>query len=402
MKILYLHQYFNFPSGNGSTRSYDLSRKFTEAGNQVTLITSSAFIKGNFKKRWTVMEKDNLKLHILKSDYSNKMAFSKRIIEFIRFMIFASFKSVRIKADIVIATSTPLSIGIPALFKKILTGVPYIFEVRDVWPDIPIAMGIIKNNLVIYLLYSIEKLFYRKAIKIVALSTDMAMLINNKGIVKKKIEVIPNISDINKFNKIRTCSIFEEHGIDTKNKKIVLYAGTIGFVNGVSYMVELAFEFKKEQENKIVFIIIGTGAEKDKIISLAKKYQVLNNNLFILDPIAKEELPSVYNESTVASSWVIDIQDLWANSANKYFDALAASKPIIINHGGWQAEEICKESIGMVLNTSPKIGANQLKKYLNNDLELKMHGENANKIALSKYSLEVAAEKYLNIIKELN
>ena len=399
-KILYLHQYFNFPSGNGSTRSYDLSKKFIEEGHQVTFITSSAFLTGDFNKRWTIIKQDNLLLHVLKSNYNNKLKFRKRIVEFIRFMVFASLRSLKIKADVVVATSTPLSIGIPALFKKIFSGIPYIFEVRDVWPDVPIAMGIIKNRLIIYLLTKFEKLFYKKAIRIVALSTDMSKSIQNKGIAKEKIIIIPNISDLNKFENYKSNSILKENGIDSDRNRIVLYAGTIGYVNGLSYMVELAKEFKKEIGNNIVFVIVGSGVEKNKIYDLAIEYKVYKDNLYILEPVAKEKLPFLYKECTVACSFVLNIPELWANSANKYFDALAASRPIIINHLGWQADEIKKDKIGIVLDILPENGAIQLKEYFNNEKALKEHAQNAKKIA-GKYTLEIAAKKYLSIFNEI-
>src|SRR5690606_29799362 len=111
--------------------------------------------------------------------------------------------------------------------------------------------------------------------------------------------------------------------------------GTFGRVNGIDYVVALAektFQFDPD----LVYILMGTGAQKKEIINLAKKKHIYNKNLFILDPISKNALPGWYKSVNMGSSFVIPIKELWANSANKFFDTLAAGKPILINHEGWQ------------------------------------------------------------------
>src|SRR5699024_1670369 len=102
-------------------------------------------------------------------------------------------------------------------------------------------------------------------------------------------------------------------------------------------------------DNQLVYILIGSGAEKENIIDLARKSEVLNKNVFIMEPISKGELPLWYNAVSMGSSFVIDIPELWANSANKFFDTLAAAKPVLINHEGWQAETIRSINVGYVL-----------------------------------------------------
>lgn len=402
MKIVYLHQYFTLPSANGGTRSYDISKKLIESGHNIVMITSSANIEIYSKSKWTIKKIDNIELHILNCSYNNKMSFIKRIISFIKFTIYSSIHILRIKGDIVIASSTPITIGIPALVKNFVSKTPFIFETRDVWPEVPIAMGIIKNKLLIKLLYAFEKYIYVKANHIIVLSSDMYESINNRYSLGNKMTTIPNISELSRFTiKKKENSYLSIYIPDINKKKVILYAGTFGYVNGLSYLVNLAHKVL-QIDPSICFAIIGTGIEHDKIVKEAIKKGILNNNFFIIPPVPKDCLPSIYSECTIASSWVIDVKELWANSANKFFDCLAASKPILINHYGWQHDLIVKENIGSVLNPSiDKVCVEKFVDYINNEDLLKQQSINARNVAEKEFSLEVAMERYNKILDSI-
>lgn len=144
--ILYIHQYFKFPDEGGGTRSYDLSAKFVESGYKVTVLCATSNPKYNNKKRWNAINRDGIEVHYIYMPYNNSMNYMQRMWVFFKFLWLTSFKALGIKVDIVLATSTPLTIGIPALVKKWFGKTPYIFEVRDVWPEAVIAIGAIKNK----------------------------------------------------------------------------------------------------------------------------------------------------------------------------------------------------------------------------------------------------------------
>ena len=130
---------------------------------------------------------------------------------------------------------------------------------------------------------------------------------------------------------------------------------------------------------------------------------MLNKNVFIFDPVKKTDLPYLYSISTVGSSFVIDIPALWDNSANKFFDTLAAHKPMVINHQGWQADAINEYNFGYVLpSTITEDSVRKFVKYMNNDILLKQQGDNAYKQAVEKYSLEVAVSKYMKIFNNIS
>lgn len=404
MIIVYLHQYFLFPDEMGATRSYDLAKSFFDTGHPVIVITSTSNPIHRTKKRWSVVEKDGLSVHYLYLPYDNRMSYGKRMIVFVQFIYFASLKLINLDCDILLATSTPLTIGIPALIKKWKHKTPFIFEVRDVWPEAVIAIGAIRNKFAQNLLYKLESKIYKTASAIVPLSADMKKSIISRYpdmCDNKPVVVIENISETSRFSKIKKSTILENI-IGYEPRFSILYAGTFGRVNGIDYIIDLA-EKTKVLDSSIVFILIGEGAMKEEVINYANERKVLNRNVFILDSVPKQELPMWYSNVEMGSSFVIPIKELWANSANKFFDTLAASRPILINHEGWQAEVIRSDKLGYVL---PEVLRDEdVRNFVTytQDLELqKQQRINAFNKAKNFYSLEIASQKYLELLDSIH
>src|SRR5690606_14355825 len=398
MRILYIHQYFKKPTENGGTRSYDLATSFLKLGYDINMITTTSENKTKNSKRWVVEEVDGIIVHYLYLPYENSFSFLKRTMIFLQFMYFSSIKLLQLKGDIVLATSTPLTIGIPAILKKIIHKTPYIFEVRDVWPEAVVAIGAIKNQIVLSALKKLEYFIYRNAKFIVPLSIDMKSSILNRypEFNSKILEVIENIAEVNRFtpiyheNDLKLLSL--ENLIGFNPLVSILYAGTFGKVNHIEYVIDLAKKVLT-QDGNIVFLLLGSGSEKEQLIKYAMDLGVLNKNLFFLSPVNKDELPILYSQITIGSSFVAPIKELWANSANKFFDTLASGHPILINHLGWQSKKISENGIGYVL--PPDINEVDVKgfvNYLKNEDELKLSGIRAREIAEKNYSLAVAVQ----------
>ncbi len=402
MKIIYLHQYFKFPNESGGTRSYDLASGFLRLGHHVEIITSTSNPTYKTNKRWSKIEKKGLVVHYTYIQYENNMNYFQRSIVFFQFLWFSTSKLLSLKGDLVLATSTPLTIGIPAMIKKWIHKIPFIFETRDIWPEAVIAIGAVKNKILQKILYTLEGLIYKSSSAIVPLSIDMKQSIVSRypKLIKKKIEVIENISEVNRFQNLhnKKLSILKEI-IGFQPRFSILYAGTFGKVNGIGYVIEFASKVLNIDPT-IVFILIGNGSEKKLIEQKAKRKDVLNKNVFILDPLPKQELPQLYFECDMGSSFVIPIKELWANSANKFFDTLAAGKPILINHKGWQKEIINKENIGYVLPII--INDNMVDEfvlYSQNKVLILKQQVNALNIAKASYSTDIAVAKYNEIFK---
>ena len=391
MRLLYLHQYFTFPESNGGTRSYDLSREFVKHGIDVTVITSSGSIKLDSKDRWVYMEREGIKLWVLNSDYDHMMSIRQRIHAFMKFVYFSTKKAISIKSDVVLATSTPLTIAIPGIIKKWRSKIPFVFEVRDVWPEGPIQQGYVKNKFLIWLLRKIEKFIYKRSDYVVPLSVGMKRDILSRVNVEN-MEVIPNISEIDRFEHYEECDI----DFDFTGKKVVLYAGTLGPVNDIMYVAKLA-QKTLPLAPWLCFLIIGNGKQKKEIVTFCKENDILNKNIFFLPPIGKKDLPSVYSRVTMGSSFVWDYKIKWDNSANKFFDTLAAGKPVLINYQGWQMDVIQENQCGYVLPyyfNDDDVAS--FVSYMSNDALLKEHGKNARAKA-EDYSLPVAVDKYLKV-----
>jgi glycosyltransferase involved in cell wall biosynthesis len=397
MKILYLHQYFKFPDEQGGTRSFDLSIGFLGLGHHVEIITSTSDESYKKSKGWTKIKKNRLIVHYIYLPYDNDMTYFHRSFIFLKFLFLSTLKLISLRGDLVLATSTPLTIGIPAIIKKSVHKTPFIFEARDIWPEAVIAIGAIKNKILQKILFFLEHLIYKNAAAIVPLSVDMKKSIISRypKLAEKPIEVIENIAEINRFQIGHTNKTsFLKDKIGFQPRFTILYAGAFGKVNGLKYVIELARNLACIDPT-IVFILIGSGAEKNELISKAKEEGVLNKNIFFLDSVSKQDLPQLYHECNMGSSFVIPIKELWANSANKFFDSLAAGKPILINYKWWQKEIINKEKIGYVLPT--KINDEAVKNFATYTHDKILHQKqqkNALNIAKESYATNVAVAKY--------
>lgn len=404
MRILYLHQYFNLPTGPGGTRSFDIATSFLKKGHQVEIITTSSHLKHiNLKRGWNLIEEGQLKIHVFKLGYDNQYSYLKRTLIFLIFLLFSTRKVLTIKCDLVIATSTPLTIGIPAMVNKFLRGIPYIFEVRDVWPEAVIAIGAINKKSIRKFLFFLEKVIYKNSAAIIPLSTDMrrSIITRYPELSNHPIEVIENLSEITRFKKYNISQSLLKEKLGFKPRFTVLYAGTFGKVNGLNYVINLAEKIYR-LDNSIVFLLIGGGNEKEIIKKNATEKNLLNKNVFILDPLPKDKLPQLYSEIDLGSSFVIPIKELWANSANKFFDTLAAGKPILINHGGWQKQKILKNDIGFVL--PPQLDEKNVERFIQYTYEenkLNQQCCNALSTALEEFSLEIAMKKYETIFDRI-
>jgi glycosyltransferase involved in cell wall biosynthesis len=350
MRILYLHQYFNTPRMTGGTRSYEMARRLVARGHEVHVVTSSCDPPGDRGGRWFETEEAGVRVHWLPVPYSNTMSYGKRIKAFSRFAVGAAFHCRKLSADVVFATSTPLTIALPAVYAARKQRIPMVFEVRDLWPEVPIALGALRGALPIAAARALERFAYRSAAHVVALSPGMQEGVVATGVPAERVSVIPNGSDLELFDVgAEPGRLLRAQHSWLGDRPLVIYAGTLGLVNGVEYLVRLAAAVGAI-DGDIRFLVVGTGREEQKVRSLARTLGVLDRNFFMRPQVAKEEVPRWLSAADMATSVVIDVQELWANSANKFFDSLAAGKPIAINHEGWQADILRDTGAGLVLS----------------------------------------------------
>ncbi len=390
MKIVYLHQYYNNPQMSGSTRSYEMGRRLVSFGHDVTIITS--WREKNKLSESSITYEDGIKVVWLHVPYSNHMGFFARIFSFIKFAYLSYKKTITIEADLIFASSTPLTISIPAIFASRKKKVPFVFEVRDLWPELPIAVGAINNYFVKKIAYQLEKFSYKNSNGIVALSDGMRDGIIRTGYYHENISVIPNGSDLYLFNPDKPQKKYYRENFNIpQNAMVVLYPGTFGKINGVSYLVKLAQLFIND--NRIFFVSVGDGQEYDLVSSLAESLGCLNNNFLMLKKVSKLEISNIFQCADFVISTVIPLPELDANSANKFFDGLASGNCILINHGGWQKEIIEKTNSGLSLSQDVNEAYNQLCLLLDNPDRIFQAGKNARKLAEREFDRDELGKK---------
>lgn len=397
MKIIYLHQYFITPESSGGTRSYEFAKSLVKMGHEVTMITS--FRETYKDKKWFETEESGIKVHWLPLEYSNRSNFFERLKVFGSFAWKSYLKIKKIEGDIIFASSTPLTIAIPGVLISKSKNIPLVFEVRDLWPDVPIAMKILKNPVLIYLSKLLERWAYKNSSSIVALSPEMKKGIVSKKVAPNKVAVIPNSSDLKQFEyneKLSNNFRFSRPWL--KNNPLMVYAGTFGKVNDLMYAVRLACELQKLQ-SKMKILLIGDGFEKEQLISNAKKSGVLDKNIFFENPLPKKDMQACLSASSITANFVTDIRENWANSANKFFDGLAAGKPIFLNHGGWMQDLVLKYNCGLCMH-GKKIEevAKQLDLVVSDNIWLKNAGTSSKNLAQKFFDRNIHSDQLETIL----
>lgn len=400
MRITYLHQYFVTPDQPGGTRSYEMAKRWARAGHDVQIVTSDREPGGTERAVSRTEQIDHITVHWLHVPYNNDMGIAARLRAFLTFAYRSAALARRLRGDVVFATSTPLTIVLPALFAVLGRRTPMVFEVRDLWPAVPIAMGALSNPLARRAALLLERVAYSRAASIVALSRDMASHIVNLGIAPEKVVVATNASDLELFD------IPDQVGHDFRRDELrigetplFVYCGTLGRANRVSYLVEVAARLQ-EMGTEAVVAVFGSGWERQHIADLARKKGVLGKNFILREPVAKRDLPKVLNAADLCISLFIPEPILATNSANKYFDAMAAGRPVAINYGGWQAEDIAEHGTGVILPAADPEGAAQiLTKWTKEPLDARRaQRAAARRLAETAFDRDVIAARVLDVL----
>lgn len=398
MHILYIHQHFATPRGSTGTRSYEFARRWVKAGHKVTLITGYCDV-GGLKLGGGLIQKqtvEGINVIAVGVKYSNKQSFLRRIVSFLCFILFSTYAGLRTKnIDVIYATSTPLTVGIPAMVLKWLKHIPFVFEVRDQWPEAPIEMGIIKNKVLIKLLLWLEKIIYKKSSAIVALSPGMADGVRSVLNAEKPITVIPNSCDIEAFRPdMNGTAIRTERRWD--DKLVLLHFGAMGRTNGLGFVIDAAERLKANKD--IHFVLIGDGSEKTSLIRKIKQLGL--SNIEILDSMPKTDLARIVAACDVSMVIFANFPILQHNSANKFFDSLSAGKPVLLNYSGWQREILEENEAGFGCKLCNLDEFVEKVLYLNSHKAkvLKM-GQNSRRIAEERFDRDKLALQALEVPK---
>lgn len=353
MRVLYFHQHFTTPDGSSGTRSYEISKRLLASGHSVTMVCGAAALSksglsGPFLKGRREGSVDGIYVIELELPYSNYQSFLRRSLTFLRFAFRSVILALRLDYDVVFATSTPLTAAVPGIAARWLRRKPFVFEVRDLWPELPRAMGVIRNPLALLLMDWLEHVAYHSAYSCVALSPGIAQGITRRGVRESRVVMAPNGCDLDLFASDAAQPVPEIPGLPPEGF-VAAFTGAHGVANGLDAVLDAAAELRKRGRTDIFFVFIGNGKVKPALVERAHQEKL--NNCIFLDPMPKKVLAQfLCRRANLGLMILANVPAFYyGTSPNKFFDYLASGLPVLVNYPGWMAEMVAAQSAGVVV-----------------------------------------------------
>lgn len=409
MKILLLHQYFLEEDDPGGSRWNEMTKTWTAQGHEVTVIAGMMHANGlekkaEYKGKYFVKKKQGLvNVHRTHVSESYNSGFIGRLWGYFSFM-FSSFWAgvfkIEGKFDVVIVTSPPLFVGISGYFISLFKRIPMVFEIRDLWPESAIDTGVLTNKWIIKMAYGVEKFIYKKA-KLINVLTPAFYntLRDNKNIDEKKIIMIPNAADFSLSEEILANFDREQFRKENNIQEnfVITYVGAHGVANHLDQILEAG---KVLEDTNVLFLLIGQGMEKARLIEKAKEINV--KNVRFLDPVPKKEVFKYIIASEMGASVLKKVDTFKTVYSNKTFDYFSCKTPILMAIDGVSRELLEDAKAGTYVEPENLDEYNRvIREYLDNPTRLQDEGKNGYLYAKQNFDREVLAKKYLKAISKL-
>lgn len=397
LRVLYLHQHFSIPEKGDGTRSYEFGRRLVRNGHSVTMITGNSSLKLSMgREPYRTLDVEGMEVIVLNASYNSTMETDERIRSFINYAYRAIKTGSKLqRPDVVFATSTPLSVAVPGIRLSRRFRVPMVFEVRDLWPEAPIQIGALKNPLAIKCARILERRAYRRAKRIIALSPGMISGILQQGAPAEKIEFIPNASDLELFKPGPPDAEFlKEYRLE--NRFLAVYAGNVGPSAGLETLLGAAAALK---DPRVTWVIAGEGKDLREMQRKVADSD-LQDRVRFLGHLSKYDVVRLYRCAGCVLVLFRDLPVLSTNSPNKFFDALAAGKPVIANMPGWIEGLISDNNAGIAVPPGSATELARAVKSLAARPEMaQMMGTNARLLAEDKFDRDVLYEKFEEVLE---
>lgn len=404
MNILIIHQNYLRKGESGISRFNQFAKYWSNTGHKVTVIAGTAHHltgeagREDYKRKLFVKEQDGdvkvIRTYVSKGYHKS---FLTRLMSFLTFLVSSTIAAIFSgKQDVVLATSPPLFVGITGYLVSFFKRIPLIFEVRDLWPDFAVDSGVLKNKAIIKLSYALESFIYQKADLINVLTPAFKKVLEQeKNVSLEKIVYIPNGADFDllfpgeKNNWVRKKYNWE-------NKFVVLYVGAHGLANYLTLVLDAAKTMLNYKD--IVFVLIGDGMLKPKLVSRAKKENL--TNVVFIDPVPKEKIGEYINAADVCTAILQKIYN--TTYPNKVFDYMSCAKPIVLPIDGAIRKVVKQANSGIYVEpeNAKEFKKAVLKLYFDREL-LDLYGKNGYQYVKDNFSRERLARKYEEIIKNL-
>jgi glycosyltransferase involved in cell wall biosynthesis len=393
MRILYLHQFFITREGVGGTRSYEFARRFVARGHEVRMVTAGGGDR-------TVDGIEVVGASGAYSDYmtATAMSYPRRILAFARFAAGSALAALRgPRPDVIYATSPPLTMALPAMLASLRWRAPFVFEVRDLWPEAPIQMGALENPLLRALARGLERLVYRRAAAVIALSPGIRDGVLEAGAPVTAVELVPNAADLELFSPERDGRELRER-LGLGDRFVVSYFGAMGEANDLTQVVEAAALLDPGQ---VAFVLLGGGKRRGELEELARRLGAAN--VLFEDPVPdKSSVARLAAASDACLTVFKDVPVLATNSPNKLFDTLAAGRPAIVNTPGWMRELVEQNEAGLFARPGDARDLADKVEQLRADPELaRRMGRNARALAERDFGRDQLAARALDVLERV-
>lgn len=398
MKVIYFHQHFSTPKGSAGIRSYEMARRLLARGHQVNMVCGSygggetglsqPFVDG--RRRGMV---DGIAIIEFDLAYSNTDGFMKRGMTFVKFALRSIGLVFTEKYDVLFATTTPLTAGIPGIVARWLRGKTFVFEVRDLWPELPRAMGVIRNPIVLGAMSLLEWASYRSANRLVGLSPGIVEGIEHRGIPSNRIAAVPNGCDL---------SIFAAEAVPWRPTQVqptdlmAVFAGTHGIANGLNAVLDAAAELKRRGRDDIKLLLIGQGKLKADLQARAASEGL--DNVVFHDPVNKAKLAGLMAATDLGLQILANVPAFYyGTSPNKFFDYIAAGLPVLNNYPGWLAEMLTEHRCGFAVPPDNAVAfANTLEQAAADRNALKAMGKRSRALAETHFDRIKLADQWVD------
>jgi glycosyltransferase involved in cell wall biosynthesis len=400
MHILLIHQAFTALDEPGGTRHHEFARYLTSKGHRVTVISSPiSYLTGDTALLHGAeggVEDDKVTILRAYTYQALHKSFVHRVIAFFSFMVTSFFIGLRVKnVDLVWGTSPPIFQGWTAWMLARMKRVPFLFEVRDLWPEFAIAIGVLKNPTLIQMSLWLEKFLYRHADKVMVNSPGYVNHVKSRG--ARSVELVPNGADPAMFDINDKGDTFRrEHHLE--NHFVALYAGAHGISNDLGILLEAAHLLTEKSEIRIIFL--GDGKEKENLQRQAVKMKL--TNVLFLPPVPKSEMASALAGADACIAILKPLEAYKTTYPNKVFDYMAAGRPVILAIDGVIREVVESAGCGVFVPPGDPVGlAKAISVLAENRERSKVMGLAGRQYLEEHFSRAVIAGKLLDILESM-
>jgi glycosyltransferase involved in cell wall biosynthesis len=394
-KVLVFYQYYCTPKGSWGTRYYEFTRRWAAAGHDVTVVTSiydkSDLVPRGFVTRFDI---EGVRVIAMNLVLSNKHGILRRLVTFALFSLMSCGYALRLPADVVIASSGPITVGVPGLLAHWLRRKPLIFEVRDLWPEGAIQLGMLRGRFTQALARWFERLCYRNANAVVALSPGMAAGVRAVE-PRANVVTIPNAADLDLFRPdiAPTAATAAANG-----GFMVLYAGTLGRANSSTELVDIATALARRRADDVRIVVIGDGYERANMERLATERGLAN--LVFLGKLPKTEVAAWHGVAAMTLCLFKPYPVLATCSPNKLFDSLAAGRPVLNNTDGWIRDLLSRTQTGESFAAGDaERAADQIVGLRDDAVRRRAMGARARQVAETEFARDTLALQFAELFR---